>query len=351
MGQTQSLARATERRRAVARVAVRVGSVIGLSVLLVAPPCAADERASAEELFQLGRAAMERGELPRACQLLEASLKLEDTLGTLLNVALCHEKAGRFATAWGEFRAVEQRALRSSPPATGRATFAREHAEKVRPRVSRLYISLAEGLDARRVEVRVDGVVQAPALWSVGVPVDPGRRTVRASARGKLPVELGVDVAAGAPRASLIIPALEDEKAPPASTALPAEADPSASARRTAGYITGGIGLGFVAAGAVFGGLALSARSDATCPAPCTSTLRNGAGAEVPNPRLQDATDAYDRANVLANLSTVAFIVGAFGVGAGVYLVLTGRSSSAPGESRGAAAWIGPSGAGVGGRF
>src|SRR4029079_4432145 len=125
------------------------------------------------------------------------SLKLEDTLGTLLNVALCHEAMGRVASAWGEFRAVEQRALRSVPPQTGRVELARQHAEALLPKVSRLHISLDPKIDARVVEVRVDGALLVTEALSEGTPFDAGKRTIRASAPGKLPAELSVDVPSG----------------------------------------------------------------------------------------------------------------------------------------------------------
>lgn len=306
-----------------------VAAALTVSTLLASGLVRADERTtSAEELFVHGRAAMDRGDLPRACELLEASLKQEDTLGTLLNVAICHEKLGRLATAWGEFRAVEQRALRSIPPATARATFAHEHAEALRPRLAKLRVMVDPRVDTRQIEVRVDGVVQSPELWELGFPADAGERRVRASAPGKIAVELKVNVVVGPTEAAVTIPPLEDapvvSDSPMEDGARALELLAGARARRTAGFVTGGVGLAFVAAGATFGALALAARSEANgCGDPCYSTVRDSDQREVRNPALRDASAAYDRGTVFANLSTGAFALGAVGVGVGLYLVLT----------------------------
>jgi hypothetical protein len=319
-----------------ARFAVVVFFLALTPALAVSTPAHADGRATAEELFQRGRQAMEKKEFPRACELLEASLKLEDTLGTLLNVALCHEAMGRVASAWGEFRAVEQRALRSVPPQTGRVEFARQHAEALQPKVSRLKMTLDPKIDARSVEVRVDGALLVTEALSEGTPVDPGKRVVRVSAPGKRPAELPVDVPNGpSTTIPLTIPALVDAPAAPApagATSLQdAEAVASARARRTAGYVTGGIGLAFVAAGAVFGALALNKRSESAC---AETTVRGVSGCFTqradgkPNPELDRANQAYDDAVVFANLSTGAFILGAIGAGVGMYLILTAKTSA-----------------------
>ena len=333
---------------------LRLGAIaLAAACVLLAPAtAAADERASAEELFQRGRQAMDKKDYARACELFEASLKLEDTLGTLLNVALCHEQIGRIATAWGEFKAVEQRALRSIPPQTGRVDFARSHADALQPKLPRLKVTLDPSVDARVVEIRIDGTLLATEALVEGTPADPGKRSVHVSAPKKLPVDLSVEIPTGAHTTTLAIPGLENAPTPPPSAAgtnaVDVEAALAARGRRTAGFVVGGIGLGFLAAGGVFGALAIGARNDAVC-APATVRGQTSCFNQNPttgvgtNPELDRAQNEYQKASVFATLSTGGFILGAIGIGVGLYLVLTAKVPT----PRAAALVARPGGAGL----
>jgi len=298
--------------------------------LVVVPSLAhADERSgariSAEELFQQGKAAMLKKDFPRACNLLADSLRAEDTLGTLLNLAICHEESGKVASAWSEFRAVEQRALAANPPQVPRAEYARQHADALRERLSRLRVVVAEGADVPGIMLRVDGVEQVKSLWDSGIPVDPGKRLVRIDAPGKKPFEVEAVVDDEKLVVTLKIPPLDDapkDAVGPAGSGTDVaalDAYAAARARRTTGFVVGGIGLAFMATGAVFGGLAFSAKGDADkcvdpgCPNPSS------------NVSLQDAKTAYDNAKTYALLSNIGFGVGVLGAGVGAYLVLTSK--------------------------
>src|SRR4051794_28883968 len=57
------------------------------------------EAITARKLFLEGRALLERQQFAPACERLERSHKLVPTLGTLLNLGLCHSFSGHLATA------------------------------------------------------------------------------------------------------------------------------------------------------------------------------------------------------------------------------------------------------------
>ena len=61
---------------------------------------------AAEAMFREGRRLMAVGDIAQACAQFAGSYALEPASGTLLNLALCHEKEGKIATAWAEFRAA-----------------------------------------------------------------------------------------------------------------------------------------------------------------------------------------------------------------------------------------------------
>src|SRR4051812_45864063 len=62
------------------------------------------ERAIAESLYDRGRRQMNDGQVTTACETFAESQRLDPGTGTLLNLASCHEAAGKLASAWVEFR-------------------------------------------------------------------------------------------------------------------------------------------------------------------------------------------------------------------------------------------------------
>src|SRR6478735_2027984 len=97
-----------------------------------AEPAAAD-RVLAAALFRDGKALMDRGELAEACTKLAESQRLDPGGGTILNLALCHEKQQRLATAWAEF--IEALGLAKRDGRAARVQFAQEHIEALEPRL------------------------------------------------------------------------------------------------------------------------------------------------------------------------------------------------------------------------
>ena len=322
--------------------------LLAAALSLAAAPASADEPAganlaNAEELFQQGKAALVAKDYPRACKLLEASLRLDPATGTYLNLAACHEEVGKIATAFGEFRLVEQRARQANQ--TDREEYARKHADLLAPRLPRVQIRVAPEAMIEGLDVRIDGVPEVPDLWEKGIPVDPGKRRVVASAPGRKSFTAIADVDDEGIRVPVVIPPLPlapvvvAEPPPRKTTAedlAAIEAVAASRARRAVGYATGGVGLASLGVGVVTGVFALREGKRSACPAPCYTTNPDG----TPSKELEDARAAYDSARVYSTITNIAVVVGAVGVGVGAYFVLTSsprRSITAigPGGLRG----------------
>lgn len=280
--------------------------------------------ALAEELFQQGKALMVEERYGEACPKLAESQRLDPSTGTLLNLAVCHEKQGKLATAWNEYNEALVAARQDARE--DRVAYARERIAAIEPKLSRLTISLPEEHDVRGLEVQVDGVkVGRPAL-GVALPIDPGAHTVVVSAPGKKPWQANIDIAEGPATKSLSIPRLLDAPAEPASTggsgaAAHVQDTTRGSTQRYLAYGLGGLGLVGVGLGS-FWGLDAKGKFDESNERGCDGNECTPDGADLRN----SARDA-------GTLSTVAFAAGAAALGAGVILYLTAPAEPADSNS------------------
>src|SRR4051812_18986266 len=64
------------------------------------------DQVTAEALFQDGRRLMGAGQYEAACRKFAASQRLDPGVGTMLNLADCHEQLGLTATAWAEYHDI-----------------------------------------------------------------------------------------------------------------------------------------------------------------------------------------------------------------------------------------------------
>lgn len=301
-------------------------AAVALALFLGAVPARADKIAEAEDLFRRAKALMNDKRYDEACPMLAESYRSDPALGTLLNLALCHEQIGKTATAWGEFRSAEQQARSAVPPRPDRVDLAREHAEKLEPRLSRIRIVVPSEARAPGLVLEVDGEAKGEPLWS-GIPVDPGTRVVEARATGKKPVVIKVKIDDEGVLRTVTIPVLADA---PVATATPGAAGPdlreleeyaSNRARRTTGFVIGGFGLATLAAGAAFGVAAIVNDNEAKeCGSPCYEGTPEG----------QASDRATDRALVFANIANVTVPLGIIGTAVGAFLVLGAGPSSRP---------------------
>ena len=226
--------------------------------------------AVAEALYGQARDLMAAGKYDEACPKFAESQRLDPATGTLLNLAACHEKQGRLATAWLEYSDAQMAARRDQRE--DRVEYARARAQALEPKLSRLTLSLAAGADDPALNIELDGASVGRAVVGAPTPVDPRRHTVRVSAPGKKPWGASVEIGA-AQQQSLVIPLLEmapPEPAPPApapAMGQPAR-DPTAKDTLAPGpipssvYVAGGITLAFAAGAGITGVAYLRKRED-----------------------------------------------------------------------------------------
>lgn len=150
--------------------ALRLVAIL-LILILDASPVSANERdaAAAEVLFQQGRDAMAAKNYDRACIAFEESLRHDQAVGAVMNLASCEEQRRHFASAWERW----EQALRMLEPDDTRRVFAQHRSEELDQLVPRLTIVLGSSAPKDTRVVR-DGLVLGDASLGVALPVDPG---------------------------------------------------------------------------------------------------------------------------------------------------------------------------------
>jgi hypothetical protein len=293
-----------------------LGALLSVAAPSIARADDASARNLAEQMFTEGRRLMGEGKFDEACPKLAESQRLDPGGGTILNLAVCHQGQGHFASAWSEFR--EAIDLARTDGRRDREQLALEHLAEVEPKVSHLMLSLDPKAEVSGLAIKLDGQSLGRAAWSSPLPVDPGAHEITASAPGKLDRQLSVQVAGLADTKAVTIPALEDAPASPIagfdSSPEPTLSDHS-TGKRVAGFVVGGVGVAALAVGTVFGVEALQKRhdSDASCSG---DTCRTQAG-----------VDLNQDAQRFANVANAGIGVGIVGLVVGTYLVLTSGGS------------------------
>jgi hypothetical protein len=289
-----------------------------------AQPSPADV-ARAVTLFDDAKRELAASNVDRACALFVDSYRADPQVGTLLNTALCHERAGKTASAWAEFTSVVSLAGRAGQ--AKRSEFAGAHARALEPKLSRVRFDIQEPSSDLVIAID-DAEIAVAAARTTSIPVDPGSHVVRATAPAKLSWETKLVVAAGASSAHLTVPALAaapvvaarvpvgPPRAPDGSNA----ASDGASRRaplRTLAWATAGVGVAALVVGGVTGGLALSSQNKAD--RDCTGSVC----------RTPEALDANDRAHTFAAVSTIGFITGgAFAVASVVLFLMSPKTAA-----------------------
>jgi hypothetical protein len=304
--------------RSVTASAVALGLAAGLVTLgssdahaQLAQPGVSNEM-RAEYLFRSGEKKFDSGQYVEACADFAESLRLGPKLGTLLNLALCHETVGKTATAWSEFHHGAAWAAQNGQK--DRHDFAMQHALALETKLPRVLLQLPA--DRAIGSVDVDGEPLPDSRWYLPVFLDPGEHSVTLSAPGKQRGTVKFRVTASPTEQLVSVPSLQDEvvaEPAPKPRLLPAS-DPDRS-RRVAGIASLGVGAAGLAVGLTFGILAIDKREEIG--SRCSGNHCTEAGAE-----------AYRDAQSNASIATVSTVLGVAAGAAGAFLFFTSRPPS-----------------------
>ena len=173
------------------------------------------------------------------------------------------------------------------------------------------------GGDLYAVKVSMDGHLLLASLDGEAMPVNPGLHTFHFESAGMVPTDRQALVKEGGKEQSVVgvLTPVAPPPPPPKTVLTTPPTTSSGSGVRTAGFILGGIGIAGLAAGAVAGILALSAKSS-DCP--------------------DDVCKPGDKSTVTtdAHISTAGFIAGGVLLAAGAGMVIFApRSANAHPET------------------
>lgn len=288
------------------------------------------DRAGARAAAGEGIQAFQEGKYEEALRLLERAQSLVDAPTHLLFIARSQVKLGKLVEAREAYKKIITANLPDDAP---KAFLQAQEAApvelaEIEARLAKIRIDVAAkgGEELVDLVVTLNGVPMSSALVGVSVPANPGKNEISVSARGMLPVTRTVELTEGGSD-KLEISLVVDPNAPTEPSAEPAEesepADESSPSepqgpnrKRTAGFVTLGVGAAVTITGGVFGALSLSqlgkAKSDESlCGADKQCT--------------PDGRDDVDSAQTKALVADIALGVGLVAVGVGTYLVLTSK--------------------------
>lgn len=299
--------------------------------------------AAAEALFRDGKERMAAKDFARACPKLADSFRLDPATGTLLALALCHEREGKLASAWAEYAEAAARSKRESR--ADREKAAQDKVAGLEPKLSQLTIALAPGIAETGIEVTRNGAAVGTGTLGSAVPVDGGSYAIEATAPRKKPWRGKVNVATSGDKQTLTIPRLEEDPiaaidpkarklpairpgdtsgvpaAPVVAPAAPAakEAPPAESSHHF-----GWVETTFVAAGVVGLGIGTVFMLQAI-----GKNEQSESGCDANNLCTPQATQDRLDARQYGQIATVSYIAGGALVATGVAIYLIGGANQA----------------------
>lgn len=201
------------------RRAQLAGALFSLAALtsLLAPATAGAQDAA--KLAEEGKKLMGEGKYAEACPKLEEAHKQSPAAGTLYDLASCHEKQGKIATAWLQFIDAEAEARKAGNKRL--QADAKARSAMLDLRVPRVTVNVAKDARVEGLEVRLDGAPLDASGFGRPTPVDPGEHKLTAAAPGRKPFEKTFTIKVGG-RSTVAVPALAADGSAPAAAAAPA---------------------------------------------------------------------------------------------------------------------------------
>lgn len=323
--------------------------VLLLGVVVVSPAFAQTNDAAARALFDEGRTLMDEKKFPQACAKFEASQKIGPKASTALNLGVCYDKIQKFATAWSTFGTAATLAKREGH--AEREKYAREQMAAMEEKLAKLTIHV--GNSVAGLQVMLDDKPVIEAMYGTALPIDPGPHKLSATAPGKKPWSKEIVVPAEKASLTETIPMLEDSEAVtptpiPTPTPTPAQETtpqppvqppppPARSGTSPLVYIGFSLGGAGVVIGTITGIVAIAN----------TSSIKDNCSDDDLCPSTE--RENIDDAELVANVSNVAFAAGAVGVVVGVIGLFVGGDDRP--EQASIEPIVGPGYLGVSGRF
>jgi hypothetical protein len=298
------------RRVALAFALVAVPATVSAPAHAQTPvPSAPDVYAPlAESFFRQGLREFDAGAYDAACAALTESLRLDPKLGTLLNLALCHEKQGKTASAWVEY--THAAAWAAGIGQTERHDFASDHVTLLERRLFRVMLVLPIEPELK-VEVDHQSLPEPEPVLPVFL--DPGDHLITVSAPGRKRFETVFHVLPGANAQDLPIPALQAEVVPPLPPPPPPPPPERPDTQRIAGLVIGAAGLAAVGVSAYLGIRSVVTLGEVG--AHCSGNVCDAAGLNL-----------HSQARAAETASLVCLGAGALALGTGAALTFTLRS-------------------------
>lgn len=271
----------------------------------------------ADTLFDEAQSLMAEGRYNEACARFGRSQKIQAAVGTLLNLAVCYEKAGRYASAWSTYRDAAAAARHEAQ--TERADFADRRAVEIKPKVAR--VAIMTNVKLPSLIVTMNGVVVPAEALNQPLPVDAGETKLEATLNGR---RWTTQVAVSLERSPVIV------EIPSRALGLSERSEPSVTSTRPepivgwrqqhTAYVIGGLGAIGLGIGSFFGIKAASLHGDSKqhC-LPENEDVCERSGIAL-----------RDDARRAGNVSTGLFLGGGVLVAAGVTVYLLRPSASAP---------------------